>query len=85
MPRKTTTQRTAKIARAKLGAPDVPPISCPNIDYVLDVLEEEFDSDCAVSTARLAMVSNCMEYIRTVNDTLRESSLYWYEQYKQEV
>jgi len=73
-----------KIDRAKESAPNVPPITCPKIDFVIDILDElPIESDLTI--AQVELIKNTMEYIRFSNDALRESSLYWYLRYKETV
>ena len=75
-----------KINRAKESAPDVPPITCPKIDFVIDILDElSIGNHHDLAVAQVELIKNTMEYIRFSNDALRESSLYWYLRYKETV
>jgi hypothetical protein len=58
----------------KKGSPKVPEITCPEIDKVLDIMDECKGID-ARTYKRLA---SRMEKLRKKNDQLRESGWYWY-------
>ena len=81
MPR--VSEKREKINKAKLGAPKVPGITCPSIDYVQELLDQIADrgDDWAVRQAETA--TQVLEYIRESNDELRLSSKYWYDKYKE--
>ena len=72
-----------KIDRAKKSAPDVPPITCPKIDFVLEMLDNVSTGVTdEMNQAEVELIRSTMEYIRSANDNLRESSYYWYKCYK---
>ena len=76
------TAKQVKINVAKKSAPHVPGITCPSIDYVLELIGQisERGDDWAEKQAGVA--TGVLEYIRESNDELRTSSHYWYEQFK---
>ena len=76
-------EKTKRIIRTKAGAPDIPPITCPYIDFVLNYIEnEEFSRDSKCDKQRKQLIIDTLEYIREANDTLRKSSKFWYDEYK---
>jgi len=62
------------------AAPEVPPETCPNIDFVIDRLDD-FKFPTESDQQRQEMIVAVMEYIRVANDTLRQSSYYWYQEW----
>tara|TARA_B100000953_G_scaffold285558_1_gene266256 strand:+ start:124 stop:375 length:252 start_codon:yes stop_codon:yes gene_type:complete len=76
--------KRTKIVKAKESAPDVPGDTCPTIDYVQEMigqLVDRADGDLWCNT-QLEMVNTALEYVRSSNQELRDSSKYWYNQYK---
>ena len=83
------TAKQDKIEKAKARAPGVPGDTCPYIDFVISVLGQLSDQD-SLAPERIRDQQNnlaveALEYIREANTTLRNSSHYWYEQYKKVV
>ena len=77
------TEKTKRIEKTKAGAPDIPPNTCPYIDFVLNYIEnEEFSGDSKCDKQRKQLIIDTLEYIREANDTLRKSSKFWYDEYK---
>ena len=85
------TVKQDKIDKAKKSAPGVPGDTCPYIDFVLSVMDQltgHESSELAPKEIRdkqLELATETLEYIREANSTLRESSRYWYDQYKKVV
>jgi len=76
-------EKTKRIIKTKASAPDIPPITCPYIDFVLNYVEnEEFSGDSKCDKQRKQLIIDTLEYIREANDTLRKSSQFWYDEYK---
>ena len=76
-------EKTKRIIKTKAGAPDIPPITCPYIDFVLNYIEnEEFSGNSKGDNQRKQLIIDTLEYIREANDTLRKSSKFWYDEYK---
>ena len=71
-----------KIDSAKAGAPKVPGITCPSIDYVIDIVDQITDRSDDWAEKQSKVMINVLEYIRESNDELRQSSHYWYKKYK---
>jgi len=71
-----------RILDLKAKAPKVPPNTCPYINFVQEIIEDHFKYDDSVDERRKATLLETLEYIRKANETLRDSSLYWYQQYK---
>ncbi len=76
MPRLTQAQKNT----IKQKAPDVPPDTCPYIDWIIQAMDDIPEASPA-DDARLKMIKETLEYIRTCNETLRESSFYWYKEW----
>lgn len=65
------------------AAPEIPTNTCPYIDFVLEILKEIKDeSTSELIDEKLNLAENMLEYIRTSNDHLRQSSHYWYTKFK---
>ncbi|OUV99763.1 MAG: hypothetical protein CBD16_07555 [Betaproteobacteria bacterium TMED156] len=64
-----------KFSTLKRKAPKVPEYTCPQIDQVLDHLS----SDTNIKGRQFTKIKNKMEKLRTQNELLRESGIYWYE------
>ena len=78
-------------AEAKSRSPGVPPNTCPYIDVVQTMIADLVTSydDMKNNNHHNPLVENIgdrardtLEYIRTANETLRDNSAYWYQQYK---
>jgi len=59
-------------------APRVPDITCPAIDDVLNRLEKLSNTTKMLTTAQYKVLANKMERLRTANEQLRESGIYWH-------
>lgn len=78
-----STEKLNRIELVKKRAPKVPPNTCPYINFVIEVLEEQMKySDDKCDELRKSTLIETLEYIRRANETLRASSKYWYEEYK---
>jgi len=75
-------EKTKRIIKTKAIAPDIPPITCPYIDLVLNYIEGEFSSKSKCDEQRKTLIVDTLEYIRQSNDSLRKSSQFWYDEYK---
>ena len=78
----------------KAQSPGVPPNTCPYIDVVITMvsdLQNSYDrlrekgeyNPCVDKISQHAQ--DTLELIRNANETLRDNSAYWYEQYKQQL
>lgn len=81
MARKVTAKDN-RIQACKDKAPKVPPNTCPYINFVQEIIQDHFKHDDSVDELRKATLLETLEYIRKANETLRDSSKYWYDQYK---
>ena len=71
-------EKSKRIEKIKLLAPDLPPDTCPYIELVLNFVENETVCD----DQRKKLIIDTLEYIRSANDSLRKSSKFWYEEFK---
>lgn len=76
------TEKSKRVQKIKAGAPDIPPNTCPYIDFVLNFVENEQFGTSKIDEQRKALIVDTLEYIREANDSLRRSSKYWYDEYK---
>ena len=88
MPAKLTPQD--KIDKYKLKSPTYVGPTCKYIDHIQSVLDEELkpliaekDEDFFYEISK--QINAQLEFIRSSNQTLRDSSKYWYESFKKEV
>jgi hypothetical protein len=71
-------EKSKRIEKTKLLAPDLPPDTCPYIELVLNFVENETVCD----DQRKKLIIDTLEYIRSANDSLRKSSKFWYDEFK---
>ena len=74
-----------KINKAKKSAPKVPGDTCPSIDYCQAIAKQIADRGDEWGGKQGAIIENVLEYIRSSNQELRDSSFYWYQEYKRVV
>jgi len=60
-------------------APKVPPSTCSNIDNLISLVEDARK----LPVGKLTKFCKGMERLRTSNDLLRDSGIYWYENCKE--
>ena len=81
MPKPKT--RTSYWSKIRKKAPKVPDITCPNIDAILNRLEKLVGKD--LTKAQFKIIERKMEKLRTANEKLRESGVYWHDACKDTV
>ena len=70
------------ISSLKKKAPKVPPLTCIKIDNVISQLEKIVAKKKALNKKQLKDVVRKLESLRTANEKLRDSGIYWYEKLK---
>jgi len=75
--------RTSYWSKIRKKAPKVPDITCPNIDAILNRLEKLVGKD--LTKAQFKTIERKMERLRTANEQLRESGVYWHDACKDTV
>jgi len=75
--------RTSYWSKIRKKAPKVPDITCPAIDSVLNKLEKLVGRD--LTKAQFKIIERKMEKLRTANEKLRESGIYWHDACKDTV
>ena len=81
MPKPKT--RTSYWSKIRKKAPKVPDITCPDIDAILNRLEKLVGRD--LTKAQFRIMERKMERLRTANEKLRESGIYWHDACKDTV
>ena len=81
MPKPKT--RTSYWSKIRKKAPKVPDITCPNIDAILNRLENLVGRD--LTKAQFKIMERRLEKLRTANEQLRESGIYWHDACKDTV
>ena len=81
MPKPKT--RTSYWSKIRKKAPKVPDITCPDIDAILNRLEKLVGRD--LTKAQFRIIERKMERLRTANEKLRESGIYWHDACKDTV
>ena len=81
MPKQKT--RTSYWSKIRKKAPKVPDITCPDIDAILNRLEKLVGR--ALTKAQFKIIERKMEKLRTANEKLRESGIYWHDACKDTV
>jgi FtsZ-binding cell division protein ZapB len=75
--------RTSYWSKIRKKAPKVPDITCPDIDAILNRLEKLVGKD--LTKAQFKIIERKMEKLRTANEQLRESGVYWHDACKDTV
>ena len=76
-------KRTSYWSKIRKKAPKVPDITCPNIDAILNRLEKLVGRD--LTKAQFKIIERRLEKLRTANEQLRESGIYWHDACKDTV
>ena len=63
-------------------APKIPDYTCVSIDKVIDKLEKTVEKSKALNKKELKELTKRLEKLRSANENLRESGIYWYEKLK---
>lgn len=82
---RTVTQKKSYWARLKKKAPKVPDYTCPTIDDVLVRIEKFQTKNTVITEYQWKLIKKRLERLRSDNDTLRESGIYWYDIAKKEL
>jgi len=72
-------KRKPLITRLKRLAPKVPDYTCPDIDFIIDKIE---NNNKGFTKFRKKVLVKKLERLRGQNDDLRELSKYWYRKFK---
>jgi len=75
--------RTSYWSKIRKKAPKVPDITCPDIYAILNRLEKLVGRD--LTKAQFRIIERKMERLRTSNEKLRESGIYWHDACKDTV
>ena len=67
------------ISRLKRLAPKVPDYNCPDIDFIVDKIE---NNNKGFTKFRKKILIKKLERLRAQNDDLRELGKYWYRKFK---
>ena len=67
------------IKRLKRLAPKVPDYTCPDIDFIVDKIE---NNDKGFTRFRKKILVSKLERLRVQNEQLRDSGEYWYKKFK---
>ncbi len=71
------------IEKYKQGSPEIPTDTCPYINFLQDIIKEVIDeTDSKFIEQKLNLADSILEYVRDSNDSLRKSSIYWYNKFK---
>lgn len=74
--------RKSDIEKIKNNAPELPYNTCPYIDFIQEILKEVIDqTDSVLVEKKLELADSILEYVRESNDSLRQSSMYWYQKF----
>ena len=67
------------LKRLKRLAPKVPDYTCPDIDFIVDKIE---NNDKGFTRFRKKILVRKLERLRVQNEQLRDSGEYWYKKFK---
>ena len=68
-------KRKPNLKTLKKKAPKIPDFTCPDIDHIMEYVEKTDK----LNRTQLAYFKRRMEKLRTSNDKLRDSGIYWYD------
>ena len=80
---KKTQKRTDYWSKLRKKAPKVPDITCPNIDSILNKLENLVGK--MLTKTQFKLIEKKMERLRVANEKLRDSGVYWHDTCKDTV
>ena len=80
---KKAQKRTDYWSKIRKKAPKVPDITCPDIDSILNKLENRVGKE--LTKSQFKIVERKLEKLRTANEKLRESGIYWHDACKDTV
>ena len=78
-----TQKRTNYWSKIRKKAPKVPNITCPDIDWVVTQLEKLLGKP--LTKTKFKQLERRFEKLRTTNEQLRESGIYWHDACKETV
>ena len=70
------------LASLKRTAPKCPGLTCISIDKVIGRLEKSVEKKKVLQKKQLKEMTKRLENLRSANESLRESGIYWYEKLK---
>ena len=70
---------TKTLKRLKRLAPKVPDYTCPDIDFIVDKVE---NNNKGFTKFRKRLIVKKLERLRIQNEQLRDSGVYWYKKLK---
>ena len=76
-------KRTDYWSKIRKKAPKVPDITCPDIDSILNKLENLVGKN--LNKTQFKLIEKKMERLRKANEQLRESGIYWHNTCKDAV
>jgi len=76
-------KRTNYWSSIRKKAPKVPDITCPDIDWVVNHLEKAIGK--SITQTKFKRIERKLEKLRTTNEQLRESGVYWHDACKEAV
>jgi len=68
-------KRKPSLKKLKKKAPKIPDFTCPDIDHIVEYVEKTDK----LNRIQLSYFKRRMEKLRTSNDKLRDSGVYWYD------
>jgi len=63
----------------KKKAPKIPDYTCIQIDNIIEKLEDLQRNDKRLTKAQVTRLRNSLEKLRSSNNKLRQSGIFWYE------
>ena len=80
---KKAQKRTDYWSKIRKKAPKVPAITCPDIDSILNKLENLVGKN--LNKTQFKLIEKKIERLRRANEQLRESGVYWHDTCKETV
>ena len=80
--KKNKNKKQTSLLSLKRKAPKVPDFTCVSIDNVIEKLEKLVEHKKQLNKKQLKELVNRLEKLRSANESLRESGVYWYKKLK---
>mgnify|MGYP003653877388 FL=1 len=80
---KKAQKRTDYWSKIRKKAPKVPDITCPDIDSILNKLENLVGKN--LNKTQFKLIEKKIEQLRRANEQLRDSGVYWHDTCKETV
>tara|TARA_E500000178_G_C16929533_1_gene711063 strand:+ start:290 stop:571 length:282 start_codon:yes stop_codon:yes gene_type:complete len=72
-------RKTKVWAKIRKPAPKVPDLTCPAVDELQQLIAHLYDNNLKVTKTRCKGMQRKLEKLRSANEALRDSGIYWHD------